>query len=161
MRCRVIRSNVPVFSRSLLSPSYSLEMEESDSTEMSVKNKSKATSVIGHGGPKGCEMSRLPHFLDNWLTDGGEVVGPTCQEATIYPPGRFLVLIFVRGWVNPRAIVWLEVLHQLKNPVTSSGIIPTTFQLLAYCLNQVCYRMPRNVSNSSQILWHHISQDSK
>jgi hypothetical protein len=25
----------------------------------------------------GCETSRLPHFLQNWLTDGGEVVSPT------------------------------------------------------------------------------------
>jgi hypothetical protein len=24
-------------------------------------------------------MSRLPHFLDNWLTDGGEVVSLTHQ----------------------------------------------------------------------------------
>jgi hypothetical protein len=38
------------------------------------------------------------------------------------PPGRFLVLISVRGWVNPRAIVQLEVLGQLKNPMTSLGI---------------------------------------
>jgi hypothetical protein len=30
------------------------------------------------------------------------------------PPGRFLVFIFVRDWVDPRAIVLLEWLNQLK-----------------------------------------------
>jgi hypothetical protein len=39
---------------------------------MQVK-KGKAIPVTGRGGPHGCETSRLPHFLDNRLTDGGEV----------------------------------------------------------------------------------------
>jgi hypothetical protein len=46
-------------------------------------------------------------------------------------PGRFLVLISVRGRINPRAIVWLEGLGKLKNPMTSSGIKSVTFQLVA------------------------------
>jgi hypothetical protein len=29
--------------------------------------------VTGREGPYGCETSRLPHFLDHRLTDGGEV----------------------------------------------------------------------------------------
>jgi hypothetical protein len=29
---------------------------------------------IGLGGPLDCEMSRLVHFLDSRLTDGGKVV---------------------------------------------------------------------------------------
>jgi hypothetical protein len=36
--------------------------------------KLKAIPATGRGGPWGCETSRLPHFLDNRLTDGGEVV---------------------------------------------------------------------------------------
>jgi hypothetical protein len=33
--------------------------------------------VTGRGGAQGCETSRLPHFLDSRLTDGGEVVSLT------------------------------------------------------------------------------------
>jgi hypothetical protein len=36
--------------------------------------KGKAIRVTGGGGPQGCVASRLPHFLDNRLTDDGEVV---------------------------------------------------------------------------------------
>jgi hypothetical protein len=51
------------------------------------------------------------------------------------PPGRFLVLISIRGWVGPRATVRVEGLNQRKNPMTSTGIEPKTFLLVAYCPN--------------------------
>jgi hypothetical protein len=44
------------------------------------------------------------------------------------PPGRFLALISVRGCVDPRVIMRLEELGELKkSPVISSGIEPATF----------------------------------
>jgi hypothetical protein len=39
----------------------------------------KALPVTGRGDLLGCEMLRIPHFLDIRLTDGGKVVSPTHQ----------------------------------------------------------------------------------
>jgi hypothetical protein len=47
------------------------------------------------------------------------------------PPGRFLVLVSVTGCVDPRTIVRLEGLGQLKNPMTLSKIESETFRLVA------------------------------
>jgi hypothetical protein len=41
------------------------------------KKKGKAIPVTGRQEPLGCETSRIPHFLDNWFIDGGEVVSLT------------------------------------------------------------------------------------
>jgi hypothetical protein len=58
-------------------------------------NKGKAIPVTGREGPEGCETSRLPHFLDNRLTDGCEVVSLTRRP--LFTPGKFPVFISVRG----------------------------------------------------------------
>jgi hypothetical protein len=41
--------------------------------------KSKHTPVVGHGDPYYYETSRLPHFVDNRLTDGCEIVSLTSR----------------------------------------------------------------------------------
>jgi hypothetical protein len=47
------------------------------------------------GDPYICETSRLPHFIDKRLTDGGEVA--SLMRRLPLPPGRFLLPISVRG----------------------------------------------------------------
>jgi hypothetical protein len=44
----------------------------------------KAIPVTGCGDPWGSETSRLPHFLDNWLTGSGEVTSLTRRQAALY-----------------------------------------------------------------------------
>jgi hypothetical protein len=51
--------------------------------------------------------------------------------SALYPPGRFMVLISIRGRVDPRDILLLEGLGQLKNSMTSCGFELTIFRLAA------------------------------
>jgi hypothetical protein len=92
----------------------------------------KAIPVTDRGGPKCFETSRLLHFVENRLK-----VRWSCEPYTPagrpLPPGRFLILISVRGWVDPRAIVRLEGLGKLKKTktMTTLGIEPATLRLVA------------------------------
>jgi hypothetical protein len=82
---------------------------------------------------------------------GRKAVSPT-HRAAVAPQKVFLVLVLVRGLVDPTAMLWPEGLCQWKIPVTPSGIESTTFQLVAQCLNQLRNRMPpTSCSNQSLV----------
>jgi len=64
-----------------------------------------------------------------------KVVRSASRTGRLYPQEMFVVLIFIRGCVDTRAMVRSEGNLSLKNPVTPLGIDPRTVRLVAQCLN--------------------------
>ena len=79
-------------------------------------------------------VQRVPGGLGSQISwhsarEGGDV---SLTHRPPLPPGMFLVLIFTRSWVDPRAMVRSEGNMSLKNPVTPPGIDPGTVRIAAH-----------------------------
>jgi hypothetical protein len=110
----------------------------------------KAIPATGRGGPWGWDVevptySRQSAHTWRW----GQHYAPAGRPL---PPERFLVLISVRGWVDPRAIVRLVGIGQLRYPITSSGTEPAIIRLAAECLNKLRPDLARRGSAPCRLL---------
>ena len=102
--------------------------------------KGKSVPLQSWSGPEGSRELRFPDYMTA-AQDGGKVVSPTHRPPL--PQEILLVLISVRGWVNPQGhSVIGRILCQLKIPLTPSGIEPATFRFVAQHLNHCATAVP-------------------
>ena len=85
---------------------------------------------------------RVPGSQVLWQRHRKVVRLSVLRTGRIYPQEILLVLISVRGWVDPRTIVWSGGLCQRKILMTPSGIEPTTFRFVVQHLNHCDTAVP-------------------
>jgi len=93
-------------------------------------------------GPEGSRKFRLPDVMTT-AQDVGKVVSLT-HRLPLPPQEMLLLLISVRGWVDPRAIVRLEGFYvNEKLQWHQLGIEPETFRFVAQHLNHCATAGPQ------------------
>jgi hypothetical protein len=100
------------------------------------------------GGLEGYKTSRIPHYLGNQHTDGGEIVSITrWPRFTPKKDSWYSFLLEAEKTPGPSAAGKIRL---TEKKITSSGFEPTTFRLTPQCLNQLRYLVPQELFRQLQ-----------
>jgi hypothetical protein len=99
----------------------------------------KAVPLEAWRGPEG---SRSYFSQISWQWHRMVVRLSALPSGRIYPQKILLVIISVRGWVDPRAIVRSEDFMSMKISITLSGIEQAAFWFVAQYLNHCATAVP-------------------